>query len=971
MKRLLNLLATITLVGSGTATVVACGSDKTVPPRPAPRIKKETADDIANKIKETRIQLAAYTNPSLTNPATIKALKANLQKLNPDLTPFDLATISFSLADSSRPLRADGTETLDGVNANINVKGAKEETQASVLLEVSINIKADQILTKISTKDLKLHYVADDDVQSEATSKVLKAKLQADNPNLLPSDLEHISFLAGTLNNDGSETASPIRMAVTVDSHVATTVLDVTVAANLEQIKNKIDASLSYSVASTTDNLHNAASRTDMLNVLQRLNPSLTANDLQAITFEDKVLTLDTPTEVVVSIQNSQKEQPVTVTINVTRVTVDQATVNNIKAKIKNTTLALDPSLPKSTGNADTENALATKLKTLNPALTQADLGKITYSIANLELNKQVNVTATITSNLVSENVVLKVELASVTVDLAKKITKIQLYLRAGTNSSITNSNTVQELKDQLLLANPNLTSPEMAMLTFSLKDASSPLIADGSETNTTVNAVITNSAIVGDVTNKELQVAIRPSAAQIKQKISTVSVDVPVGTNPDPTNPSTASTIIRTIALANNLKAYDQSQIRVASGATLVTNTPRVVKLSIKDDALTPGRETVNTNITLVNEVQSIKDKITDPNLTVPFSVNANTANPSTQKAITAALMKDNNTLTEPETRLFAYSTVTLDKTGTSTPTVVVLSITKGSVSVQVNLNVTVANSIQQIAAKITKTDLEISDSNTLNTGDAGTITAMKTSLQNDNSLLTANDLTLISFEVKNLRANIPTAVILYVTQAGAKASKTITVNRVNRAQYIIDKVRSTNLDIQAHSNKDPALASTANKIKTALSKTSPLTSSDLADITISKAAAGAAGDLNTAGKHIYKAVTVTARAAGQSASKNVNVAINTTSAQLNSIIRVVTYKVPASFGTVTAALWPALRIYMFNQLRRAGSQYNYLRMSDFKGITFNNDPETITNVAKSVPITITDDSGTATVTDVSFVIF
>ncbi len=964
MKRLLNLLTAITLVGSATATVVACGEDAPAP-APAPPIKKETADDIAKKIRNTRIPLAAYTDPNLASTATINVLKADLQKLNTALTPFDLAAMTFSLADASKPLVANGTETPVGVNANITVGEGEDETQATVLLGVSINIEAEQILTKISAKDFKINYVADDDVKSEATTTTLKAKLEAKNPNLLQTDLAHISFLSGTLNNDGSEVASPVRMGVTVANHLATTVLDVTVAANLDQIKNKIDASLSYSVATTADNLKNPDARNDMLNVLQRLNPSLTADDLQAITFEDKVLTLNTPTQVVVSIQYSQSKQPVTVTINVTRVTQDQADVNNIKAKIKNKTLALDPSLPKSTSNEDTANALKSQLVTLNPTLTKTDLGAIKFNTVTLELNKQVNVTATITINLVSENVVLKVELASETVKVAKKITNTQLYLRAGTNTSLTNANTITELKQKLLNANRTLTSLDMAMITFSLKDASSPLVADGSETNTTVNAVITNSVIVGDVTNKELQVAIRPSAVQIKAKISTVSVDVPVGTNTDPTNPSTASTIIRTIALANNLKAYDQSQISVASGATLVTNTAQVVVLNIKDDAATPGGETLNTNITLVNEVQTISDKITDTNLTVPSNVNASTANTDTQKAITSVLMKDNNTLTVPETRLFAYSNVNLDKTGTATPTVVVLSITKGSVTVNVNLNVIVETSAAQIAAKITDTDLEISDSNALNTGDAGTITAMKNSLRYDNSQLTANDVSKIKFEVKNLRANIPTAVILYVTQAGTRINKTITVKRVNEAQYIIDKISNRNIDIQSHSNIDPALTATADKIKAGLAKTSPLTSSDLADISISKASAGTAGNLNNEGKHIYKAVTVTATALGQSASKNVNVAINTTAQQFWDLaISKFSYIVP--FSPITPANWSLARFYMFNEFETSGS-YPFVWITDMNMVTWSSNSQAITTFT-NVSLIITDDTGATKTGNVYF---
>ena len=66
------------------------------------------------------------------------------------------------------------------------------------------------------------------------------------------------------------------------------------------------------------------------------------------------------------------------------------------------------------------------------------------------------------------------------------------------------------QLKNKLAIANPLLNKKDLAMIkSFKLQDPSKPLVTDGTSTNSTVIAVIDNSAATaGDITNVALTVA-------------------------------------------------------------------------------------------------------------------------------------------------------------------------------------------------------------------------------------------------------------------------------------------------------------------------------------------------------------------------------------------------------------------------------------------------------------------------------
>ena len=98
MKKLLSLIGTISIIGSGASTVVACGSNNSSSRTSESTIipSRSGADIIKDKITQTHFIVPKGTNRDTTNVAAIKAMKKALQTANPKLTPSDLAKITFS-----------------------------------------------------------------------------------------------------------------------------------------------------------------------------------------------------------------------------------------------------------------------------------------------------------------------------------------------------------------------------------------------------------------------------------------------------------------------------------------------------------------------------------------------------------------------------------------------------------------------------------------------------------------------------------------------------------------------------------------------------------------------------------------------------------------------------------------------------------------------------------------------------------
>ena len=108
-----------------------------------------------------------------------------------------------------------------------------------------------------------------------------------------------------------------------------------------------------------------------------------------------------------------------------------------------------------------------------------------------------------------------------------------------------------------------------------------------------------------------------------------------------------------------------------------------------------------------------------------------------------------------------------------------------------------------------------------------------------------------------------------------------------------------------------------------------------------------------------------MTATALGQSASKNVNVAINTTAQQFWDLaISKFSYIVP--FSPITPANWSLARFYMFNEFEISGS-YPFVWITDMNMVTWSSNSQAITAFT-NVSLIITDDTGATKTGNVYF---
>ena len=938
MKRLLNLLTALTLGISACSTAVACGSKQVVPspspPAPKPPAK-DNANQIAAKIKNKKIRLPANTDPNLDTEATIKALKNQLALLNRDLNTFDLNHISFNLVSASQPLQNNGSEIFSQVYANINLEGeGVDPALATVVLEVSINSQAAQIIQKVTFKQLTINYVANSDASNQDTANVIKKELKAKNYDITNLDLTFISF-KGIIQNDGTERWVPLWMLVKVEGIVSRKLLAIKVLANASQIAAKINTNFTYYVASLTKNLSNYASRDDMRSTLQKFNARLYNPDIEKITFESKTLTPNTLTNVIATIIDSTGTKA-TITLKVIWVaSPDEAAVNVIKSKITNKVLALDPKLPTSTANATTVTALKNSLKALNPTLSTQDIGALTFETVTLEINKKVNVTSNITINKTSVSVVLEVTLDSQSAAVADKITNTQLYLDPNTDPSLTNQATVTALKNKLQDANQTLQTADLAMIkSFKLQDPTKPLIADGTGDNTTVIAVIDNSVVrTGDITNVALQVAINATALQISNKITNTAIDVAYGTNPGPNDPTTNSLVIDNLALANKLTAYDKTQLSVKTSAGLVQDSAVQFTIAIKN---APSLD-FNITVTLLSQAATIKKKITTTDVLLASTVNSSTGNNATQQAITTQLQTDNPTLTVQDLTTFSYNTVTLDTTGSQTPTNVTLTISIDAVTLTVTLKVAVKATPNQIVNKIVDPDLEIPATSDPSTDNPGTINAIKASLAQDNPQITDADLSIITFNTVNIPSeDTPVTVEATVDNGMTQEKINLQVSRVNLAQYIIDKIAaSTRIDLPVGTNVNPTSAATAALIKQELATKWKLTASDLASISLSKIADPSYQTIDARGIYYYIGVNVTATVRGDSATTDVGVTMRPSATQLERDIKAYLnnagYKgFQVSFSSISSANIVQVRQAMYD-LMKAYKPTDYVKRKDF----------------------------------------
>ena len=706
------------------------------------------ANAIKNKIAKGDLTVPSGTNPDTTNAATIAAIKKALQTANPTLTNDDLTTITFA----SKTLQT-GVNVI--VPITITVGEATANKDIAVMLSESDQQKADAIKNKITNIDLNVPAGISPDTANPDTIAAIQQALQTANPTLTDDDLATITFAKTTL-----QVGSSVVVAATIKVGSATDTVDlnVTLLASDQQkvdaIKNKItDTSLTVPSGTNPDTT-NSTTIAAIKIVLQSVNPTLTDDDLAAITFAGTTLQVGTGVTVTATIKAGSATD--TIDLNVTLAQSDEQKADAIKGKIAKVNLTVPAGTNPDTTNAGTIAAIKTSLKTANPTLTDDDLNTITFASATLQAGISVIVPITITVGTATVGKDITVTLLQSDQQKADaikaKITNVDLVVPAGTNPDTTNAATITAIKKALQTANPALTNDDLTTINF----AAATLQVD-------VGVAVTATITVGTVKDTvDLNVTLTETDQQkadaIKAKITNVDLTVPADTNPDTTNAATITAIKKALQTTNPaLTENDLATITFAK-ATLKTDLSVEVTATITVGTATA---TANLNITLYSADQekadAIKNKITTTDITLPVGTNPSTKTDGTQAAMRKALQTANPTLTDDDLAKIVFSITTLIPGGSVS---VQANITVGAAVATKNINVTLNGTDQQkanaIKGKITYPIAVIPNTGkeTASTNDPGIIQEIKESLKETNPQLTDSDLAKITFAVIDIYA-------------------------------------------------------------------------------------------------------------------------------------------------------------------------------------------------------------------------
>ncbi len=660
MKKLLNILASLSLGVSATASVVACEDNKK-----SSIIAEDEAQKIAAKITNKKIALRARTNPATSYSATILALKEALQKANSSLTSQDLDDISFAkkvLQDNEH------------VNSLLLTINAKVST-ANVTLNVTINATADQIKAKITDPTSTIIAIPagySTNLSNPATQGILKVKL-VQKYHLSAYDLRALFFPdASNKVLKDNEVNNKVVLGIIDDGLLPratiVTLTKVQIHSTVAQIKTKLDTfgRLTASFVSTDSTL-TQANATKIIYALSINNPQISDWDKKQLSITPAATPLTAKTKVNVTLNiTSDSLTPLdqTLTIQARRFASSTEEYNAYQIADKIGT-GLLVAIPAGTNpditNANTITALKKALAQVNPALTANNLTKIAFSktggntLADNEANN--TVTATITVGGSSTSVTLfKVEIHSTAAQIKTKManpTTTVIGIAAGSNPKLTNDVTFAAFK-KALQTKYSLSAWDMSVISF--PDASSTTLKDNEQDNTVKLNIVDDASTPTIATVDLTKVHIHATAAQLKAKITnptTTIIGIPAKTSTSLSEAATQTAIKNKLKSVYSLTDYDLKAITFSDPAVTLKTAEQdnVISFKITDDQATPATENFTLAKLRINrtakEIDDLVDPIKNYALFIPSNSSTSIANTTTQNSIRKALQVEEPALT------------------------------------------------------------------------------------------------------------------------------------------------------------------------------------------------------------------------------------------------------------------------------------------------------------------------------------
>ncbi len=687
MKKLMQLLAALTVAGASASTAVACsnsngggGKNNIKDTNYANNASRDAPKFIISKITNTDISVPYNTNPDTTNQQTINALNQALWKANSSLTSQDLSTLSYSKAT----LVAD-----KAVRVTVTSKYSDaQDPQASIVLNVALtgkpipesnikpamyninpsmhNITPGQdtpkaVINKIKNKNISVPKGTNPSTTNPATVTALNQALQTANPTLTSQDLTTLSYSSTTL-----EVGQAVSVTVTSQSTGAPSAqanLQVTLATqpappqkwtNINKAQDTPKAVIAkikdtnISVPNGTNpSTTNPATVITLCEALQSANPSLNNHDLSTLSYSSATLVVGQAVNVTVISQSTGAPSAQT-NLQVTLANKPGPTPQGPQAvidKITNPNLTLYQGVNPDTHNASTLALLIYVLRQDNPKLTDADMGTLAFAQATLTAGavSNVNITSYIGTQQASK--VLHITLSASPIpnpatpnDILAYVINNNLSVPAGTKTSFDDPTTTALLKTKLKAANPWLTDWMLAKMTFNGvlvagKAVAGQIIIDpwGHQFPGTKKLVVT------------LETAFSPK--QVIDGIKTKDITVPTGTDPDTSNPDTIAALQQAIVTANPALPLYEAQSLSFAKATLIAGQAVSVQATSNVSGQTSASTTLN--ITLFRALpidQAIDQNMVNNNYYIAASNNPSVTNETTRASIFNAIRYNNS---------------------------------------------------------------------------------------------------------------------------------------------------------------------------------------------------------------------------------------------------------------------------------------------------------------------------------------
>ncbi len=380
MKKILQILSSLALTATTSASVIAC-NNKTIVYNGAEKIK--------NKIINTSLVLTGVSNPDLSDPNTIKAFKKVLQANNKALSNNDLEDITFNKIILQKNI-------TNQVTAYIISNQASGTYRSEVFLQVVLVNSNNEIRDKITHTKFMLDSSVNASTKNQATISALKATLQTFNPFLSNQDLAVISFSSVNLTNNFQVVTATIGSGSTS----ASVVLNVAQQLTNQALANKITQdSLGNLPMGTSANLNNLNTQYQLALLVQKANSNVYPEEFARFTWKNKNplfpnnLVFSSTNNLVLTIVNSADDTTVgTVAVTVTLLPNNQ----QIAGLINDNQITVANGTNPDTSVAATITALKNAVKTANPALATSYLDSMSFSHTTLIADQTVPVTLSI-----------------------------------------------------------------------------------------------------------------------------------------------------------------------------------------------------------------------------------------------------------------------------------------------------------------------------------------------------------------------------------------------------------------------------------------------------------------------------------------------------------------------------------------------------------------------------------------------